>query len=165
MATVSKKKEVEEENKLTKSKKMSTDLSYNLQLLSERVKASIQSVDTSDVEDVEHCNNIIKLLNDLLAKISTNQNTEYTPFDEIPLTDEDGNIVTEYKDFVVGYYFLENNKESYYKCRIVSARTSKEAIFKYQKKVDIIDDSVSCFGEYIEDAPYNEALDDMEKIV
>ena len=152
-------------DKLTKAKKISTNLSYNLQLLTERVKTNIQTVDTSDVEDVTQCNEIIKLLNELLESISSNQKGNFEPIPFVSLTDEDGNIVTENKDLVVGYFFIEDSVATYYKCRIVNARTYKEAIYKYQKYLNIIDSSITCFGIYDETSEYCKAIENLEKIM
>lgn len=151
-------------DKLSRSKKASTDLSYNLQLLSERVKSCIQSVDSSEIEDVTNCNEIIGLLNKLLENISSNQKREYKPFEEVKLTNELGEVVTEYSDLVVGYLFVDNSIDSYYKCRIVHARTAKEAIYKYKKALQVVDDNICCFGVYSESADYCQHIEDMEKI-
>ena len=72
-------------DKLTKAKRISTDLSYKLQLLTERVQTNIQNVDTSDVEDVTQCNEIIKLLNKLLESISGNHKGNFKPFPLVSL--------------------------------------------------------------------------------
>jgi hypothetical protein len=152
-------------DKLTKAKRISTDLSYKLQLLTERVQTNIQNVDTSDVEDVTQCNEIIKLLNKLLESISDNHKGNFKPFPLVSLTDEDGNVVTDNRDLVVGYFFIEDSIATYYKCRIVEARTYKEAVYKYQKKLNLIDSSITCFGEYSEDSEYCKAIEDLEKII
>lgn len=152
-------------DKLTRAKNLSSDLSYKLQLLTERVKTNIQNVDTSDIEDVTQCNEIIKLLNKLLESISDNQKGNYKPFPLVSLTDEDGNVVTEFRDLVVGYFFIEDSIATYYKCRIVNARTYKEAVYKYQKDLNIFDTSITCLGEYDETSEYCKAIENFEKIM
>lgn len=135
------------ENKLSVSKKVSTHLSESLQLLNERFMACVKDVDTSDVEDVNFVNGLIRQFNDLVEVMSRSQNNTFKTLEEIKLTDEQGNPVTTYKLWVVGEFYLENEKPAYYKRRIVRARTPKEAIYKYKQVDASLDISLSCLGE------------------
>lgn len=164
MPIINKEKEEKIEDKLSISKKVFTNLSYHLQLLSERVMSCVESVDTSEIEEVEEYNKIVKLLNELIETISKNQHTELSKFDFLSLTNEEGNLATDFKLFVVGHYFLEEEKEKYYKCRIVNARTSKEALYKYNKEYQTVDTSVVCFGLYGEEIDCNRYIEEQKVI-
>ena len=98
------------ENKLSVSKKVSTNLSESLQLLNERFMACVKDVDTSDVEDVNFVNSLIRQFNDLVEVMSRSQNNTFKTLEEIKLTDEQGKPVTTYKLWVVGEFYLENEK-------------------------------------------------------
>jgi hypothetical protein len=135
------------ENKLSVSKKVSTNLSESLQLLNERFMTCVKDVDTSEVEDVDFVNSLIKQFNDLVDLMSKNQKNKFKRLEFIKLTDEQGNPVTDYKLWVVGEFYLENDKPAYYKRRIVRARTPKEAVYKYKKIDALLDNSLSCLGE------------------
>lgn len=135
------------ENKLNISKKVSTNLSESLQLLNERFMTCVKDVDTSEVEDVDFVNSLIKQFNDLVDLMSKSQKNKFKRLELIKLTDEQGNPVTDYKLWVVGEFYIENDKPAYYKRRIVRARTPKEAVYKYKKVDALLDNSLVCLGE------------------
>ena len=71
------------------------------------------------------------------------------------MTDEQGKPVTTYKLWVVGEFYLENEKPAYYKRRIVRARTPKEAVYKYKQVDASLDISLSCLGEKDNESDYS----------
>lgn len=164
MPIISREKDENIEDKLSVSKKVFNNLSYNLQLLSERVMSCVDSVDSSEIEEVEEYNKIVGLLNELIGTISENQQTKLNQIDFLYLTDDLGNLAEDFKLFVVGHYYLEEEKEKYYKCRVVNARTSKEALYKYKKEYQTVDTSVACFGLYDEELEYNRYIEEQKVI-
>jgi hypothetical protein len=152
------------ENKLSVSKKVSTNLSESLQLLNERFMACVKDVDTSDVEDVNFVNSLIRQFNDLVEVMSRSQNNTFKTLEEIKLTDEQGKPVTTYKLWVVGEFYLENEKPAYYKRRIVRARTPKEAVYKYKQVDASLDISLSCLGEKDNESDYSLNIENDEII-
>lgn len=164
MAIIGKEKDKNNEDKLSVSKKVFTDLSYNLQLLNERVMTCIDSVDSTEVEEVDEYNKIVSLLNELIETISRFQRTELNRIEPLCLTDDDGVIAEDLKTYVVGHYFIEEEKENYYKCRIVNARTPKEAIYKYKKEYQTVDTSITCFGLYGDGLICNSYIEEQEVI-
>ena len=164
MPIISKEKDKNNEDKLSVSKKVFTDLSYNLQLLNEKVMACIDSVDSTEVEEVDEYNNIVNMLNELIETISGFQKTELNKIELLYLTDDDGVVADGLKTYVVGHYFLEEEKENYYKCRIVNARTSKEAVYKYKKEYQTVDTSITCFGLYEDGLMCNSYIEGQEVI-
>lgn len=151
-------------NKLSVSKKVSENLSYNLQQLNEKVCNCITNIDTSNVENVLFCNGVIDKLNDLIDIISQNQGTIFEKLQYLNLTDDLGQVATEYKLWVVGEFFVENGVSQYYKRRIVEARTPKEAIYAYKKVDSSLGNSLICFGEQDESQEYSQGIDNMEVI-
>lgn len=133
--------------KLNISKKVSTNLSSSLQLLNERFMTCVKDVDTSEIEDVDFINGLIGQFNELIEAMSKNQKRKFKRIEFVKLTDEQGNPVTDYKLWVVGELYIENGKPSYYKRRIVRARTMKEAVYKYKKTDSSLTNSLTCFGE------------------
>lgn len=144
---VKRQEEQEVMDKLNVSKRVSTSLSESLQLLNERFMVCVKDVDSSEIEEVEFANGLITRLNDLIELMSKSQKSKYNRLEYIKLTDDFGNPVTEYKLWVVGEFYIENGKASYYKRRIVRARTPKEAVYKYKKVDSSLDSSLSCLGE------------------
>lgn len=161
---VSSDKNEENLNKLSVSKKVSENLSYNLQQLNEKVCNCITNIDTSSVENVLFCNGVIDKLNDLIDIISKNQGTVFEKLQYINLTDDMGQVATEYKLWVVGEFFVENGVSQYYKRRIVEARTPKEAVYVYKKVDTSLGNSLICFGEQDENQEYSQGIDNMEVI-
>lgn len=133
--------------KLNVSKKVSTTLSESLQLLNERFMSCVKDVDTSDIEDVDFINGLITQFNELIETMSKNQKNKFKRLEYLKLTDEQGNPVIDYKLWVVGELYIENDKPTYYRRRIVRARTMKEAIYKYKKVNSSLTNSLTCFGE------------------
>ncbi len=153
-----------ESQKLNMSKKVSTNLSDSLQLLHERFIACTKDIDTSDVEDVDFVNSLIAQFNSLIETMSKTQRNSYKSLDFVKLTDEFGVAVVDYKLFVVGELYIENEKPSYYKRRIVNARTPKEAIYKYKKVDASLDNSLTCLGEKDTTSDYSLGIENEEII-
>lgn len=162
---VKKNSAVEKENtKLNISKKVSTNLSESLQLLNERFLACIKDIDTSEVEDVDFVNSLITQFNSLIETMSKTQRNSFKRLDFVRLTDESGVIAIDYKLFVVGEFYIENEKPAYYKRRIVRARTPKEAIYKYKKVDASTDNSITCLGEKDTTSDYSLGIENEEII-
>lgn len=157
----------ESPGKLDISKGLSTKLSENLQLLNERFISCVKDVDTSEIEEVDFTNNLIKQVNNLIDSILKNQKSKKANLkrlDFIKLTDESGKVITDYKFWVVGECFIENDKPVYYKRRIVRARTPKEAVFKYKQVDPSVDNSLSCLGEKDATSDYSLNIENEEII-
>lgn len=162
---IGKKIEEELETKLRVSKKLSTDLSFNLQQLSEKVMTCVQDTDTTEVDDVEYCNKLIKKMNKVFESLAKSQNLDFTKIEYVRLTDELGVVAEEKKIFVVGeVYFTTDGEKTYSKCRKVEARTFKEAIYKYKKIDASLGTELTCFGEYDESQDYSQSLENEEII-
>lgn len=151
-------------SRLSVSKKVSGDLSNSLQLLIERFMTCIKTLDTSEVEEVEYVNTLIGRLNDLIDFMSVKQNNSYSRLDYVKLTDDYGNVATEYKLWVVGEFYIDNDVASYYKRRIVRARTPKEAIYKYKLVDNTATSSLICFGEKDMESDYSLNIENEEII-
>lgn len=162
MATVHRQKEVVSE-KLEKSKQISYDLFSNWQILTEKIMTLIENIDTSSVEDIEYANSIIDKLNTLVDSLS-NEKTEFSKFKYINLTDEYGNVATEYKLWVCGQFILVKGQNEYYKRRIVRARTPKEAVYKYTKVDNSLGNNLSCLGIKDAESEYSLGIENEEII-
>lgn len=157
---VGKKIEEELETKLSVSKKLSTDLSFNLQQLSEKVMTCVQDIDTTEVEDVEYCNKLIKKLNKVFESLSKTQNYKFPKIEFVRLTDEQGVVAEENKLYVVGeVYFTSDGNKVFSKRRKVEARTYKEAVYKYKKTDASLGTELTCFGEYDETQDYSQGIE------
>lgn len=157
---VGKKIKEELETKLSVSKKLSTDLSFNLQQLSEKVMTCVQDTDTTEVEDVEYCNKLIKKINKVFESLSKTQNFEFQKIEFVRLTDEQGVVAEENKLYVVGeVYFTSDGNKVFSKRRKVEARTYKEAVYKYKKTDASLGTELTCFGEYDETQDYSQGIE------
>lgn len=157
----------ESPGKLDISKALSSKISENLQLLNERFMNCVKDVDTSEVEEVNFTNNLIKQFNGLVESISKNQknqNTKIKRLEFVNLTDETGQVIKDYKFWVVGECYIENGKRTFYKRRIVRARTPKEAVFKYKQIDPSVDISLSCLGEKDTSSDYSLNIENEEII-
>ena len=96
--------------------------------------------------------------------MSKNQNNSYKRLNYVKLTDDYGNIATEYKIWVVGEEYFEDGKPTYYKRRIVRARTPKEAVYKYKKEDIYADTSIKCLGEKDNVSAYSLGIENEEVI-
>ena len=161
---VSRKKIDDEDTYLSMPKKVSESLSFNLQQLIEKIMSIVNNVDTSDIEDIDFCNDILDKFNNLIDVINLNLGTAIDKLKFLQLTDEFGNIVKDYRNWVVGELYVEDGHRQYYKRRIVYARTPKEAIYKYSKVDDSLGASLICIGEYDETTDYSKNIENIEII-
>lgn len=162
---IGKKIEEELETKLSVSKKISKDLSFNLQQLSEKIMTCVQDIDTTEVEDVEYCNKLIKKINKLIDSMSKSQHFDFQKIDLVRLTDEQGVAAEENKIFVVGeVYFAIDGTKVFSKRRKVDARTYKEAVYKYKKYDASLGTELTCFGEYDETQDYSQGIENEDLI-
>lgn len=161
MIVSGKKEESSENSKYNVSKRVSENLSFNLQNCIEKIRASIDSVDSSNVEDVDFCNNIVRKVNDIIEVMSETQGKEISKLQEIRLVDGDGNPATEYKLWVVGAY---DGPGKYEKRKLVNARTAKEAEYRYRKVEDTLGPRLTCFGVFSEAEEYSQGVDQNEII-
>lgn len=154
----------DENNKLNISKKVSTNLSESLQLLNERFISCIKDIDTSEVEDVDFANGLIAQFNSLIETMSKTQRNSFKRLEFVKLTDEMGKVALDYRLFVVGEFYIEDEKPTYYKRRVVRARTPKEAIYKYKKVDASLDNSLTCLGEKDNTSDYSLGIENEDII-
>jgi hypothetical protein len=128
------------------------------------VENYLANIDKTEVQGIYDYNNIINIMNKHLRNIYKTLDLEFEEISLLELKDENGEVATEFKHFVVGYCFRNDTEETFYNCRIVNARTKAEAIYKYQKSIETMDNSLECFGVYDENEKYCSSIENKDII-